>query len=224
MRVICKGNAKKFGLRITGRRNSFGSILGRRSCVWQSGTAPGFAAVFRSNTHTQPNHRLPLTEQTHDVELCKRSNCVKNPKLIKVVCKFAQRAQREATGYYCGYTFKRQPVGRKELKASAECLNYVEHGLQDKRPGQQWHRISNRVMQDCQHRCMLRTAPEEFNLAANSHDHDVMNAEFIRTYMSMDFPGSLLVKRLEFEQDTCKERTLKKLVPVRSGAVENAPI
>ena len=224
MRVICKGNAKKFGLRISGRRNSFGSILGRRTCVWQSGTTPGFAAIFRSNTHTQPNHRLPPTEETHDAEFCKRSSCVKNPKLIKVTCKLAQRAQREAAGYYCGYTFKRQPVGKKQLQAAAECLNYVEQGMQDKRPGQQWHRITNRVLQDCQHRCMLRTAPEEFNLAANSNDHDVTSAEFIRTYRSENFPGLLLLKRLESEQSNCGKRSMQKQVPVRRGDVGNAPI
>ena len=29
---------------------------------------------------------------------------------MKRICKIAQRAQRNATGYYCGYTFKVQPV------------------------------------------------------------------------------------------------------------------
>ena len=70
----------------------------------------------------------------------------------------AQRAQREATGYYCGYTFKPQVAGKQELRASAECLNYMSVGMQDKTCGQQWHLISQRVLQDCQHRCMLRTA------------------------------------------------------------------
>ena len=84
MRVICAGNAKRFRVRISGRRNSFGCFLGRRTCMWQSGTTPGFAAVFRSNSHTQPNHRLPPTLQTHDAEFCKREGCVGNPKLLKV--------------------------------------------------------------------------------------------------------------------------------------------
>ena len=67
-RVICAGNAAKFGLRVSGRRNALGSILGKRTKVWQSGTTPGFAAIFRANTHTQPNHRLPILEKTHDGE------------------------------------------------------------------------------------------------------------------------------------------------------------
>ena len=108
-------------------------------------------------------------QETHDSELCKRRRCVGDPKALKAICKFAQRAQREATGYYCGYAFKRQKVGMKELKATAECLNYVEQNMGNKNPGQQWHRVTNRALQDYQQRCMLRTAPEELNLAANSH-------------------------------------------------------
>ena len=37
-RVICLGNYRQFKLRISGRRNSFGSIFGRRSREYQSGT------------------------------------------------------------------------------------------------------------------------------------------------------------------------------------------
>ena len=55
-------------------------------------------------------------------------------------------------------------------------MNYVGAGLQDRRPGQQWPRITNRVLQDLQHHCMLRTAPEEFNLAVNLYKHDVIAA------------------------------------------------
>ena len=87
-----------------------------------------------------------------------------------------------------------------ELQAAAGSLNYVGAVLQDKRPGHQWHRITNRVIQDLQHRCMLRTAPEEFNLSVNRHDHDVLNAEFIRTYMAKKSPGGALLRRLELEK------------------------
>ena len=119
MRVVCKGLAKKLGLRVSGRRNAFGLILGKRRCMWQSGTTPGFAAVFRSNTHTQPNHRLPIIAATHDSQECKREQCLVEGNSLKKICKIAQRAQRNATGYYCGYTFKAQVAGKKELSASA---------------------------------------------------------------------------------------------------------
>ncbi len=66
-------------------------------------------------------------------------------------------------------------------------------GLADKTPGQQWHRVSHRVLQDSQHR-------------------------------SQEFPGGQLVKRLEHERGDETERSVNKVVPVRKGAVGQAPI
>ena len=114
--------------------------------------------------------------------------------------KLAQRAQREATGYYCGYTFKRQPVGTKYLKAVAESYNHVEDSSKGKTVAQQWHRVTHRILSDFQHRCMVRTAPEEWNLGSQWHSHDPTAAEFVRLYMSQKFPGRLLVDRLEMEE------------------------
>jgi hypothetical protein len=33
-KVICRGNARKYGLRLSGRRNALTSILTRRRCMW----------------------------------------------------------------------------------------------------------------------------------------------------------------------------------------------
>eukprot|EP00972_Heterocapsa_arctica_P095031 14016740-Heterocapsa_arctica.AAC.1 len=60
---------------------------------------------------------------------------------------------------------------------------------------------------------MTRTAPEEWNLAANWHEQDVMNAEFLRTYMSENFAGGQLVRRLEAEKAQLEKRQCHKLVP-----------
>ena len=65
-RLVCRGLAKKYGLRTQGRRNQLGNMVGKRSCEWQSGTSPALAVVFRSNTHTLPNYRAPLLSCTHD--------------------------------------------------------------------------------------------------------------------------------------------------------------
>ena len=219
MRLICKGNAMKFGLRVSGRRNSFGSILGKRTCRWQSGTTPGFASVFRSNTHTQPNYRLPLLPETHDNELCSQQCLKAGPRNLKVTSKLAQRAQREATGYYCGYTSKRQPAGQFELKATAQCLDYVGSGLADKRVGQQWHRITQRTLSDLQHKCALRPATEEVNLSANLHEQDVTNAEFLRTFRSAVLPGAAYIKALEQEEARQEDRYFMKVLPVRKADV-----
>ena len=74
--VICKGNARRFGLRPSGRRNALGTILTQRNCKWASGCSPAMALVFRCNTHTAPNYRVPISNATHDPD-CKGDCTVK---------------------------------------------------------------------------------------------------------------------------------------------------
>lgn len=223
LRIICQGNAKRFGLRIKGKRNQLGMTLGKRTDVWQSGTAMVFAVFCRSNTHTAPNYRMPPLDAVHDDEFCKKS-CFSKPGQKKITCKLAQRAQREATGYFCGYSFKRQAVGKFVLRATAESLNYVELGLHDKSAGRQWYRTCNRMITDLNHRCTMRTAPEEFNLAANNDKHDHMNAEFIRSYRAATFPGVRFVRLLESELNRTQTRVRHGFLPVRAEPVNKEMI
>ena len=224
--LICQGLAKKFKLRVTGRRNAYGLLLGRRPEEWQSGTTPALAVHFRSNSHTMPNYRIPPVPAAHE-ECCPSATCALRTKAmldgarnlldkatIKGISRLAQRVQREATGYYCGYTFKGQVVGRKYILQAVKSLDYLTTGLQDKTEGQRLHRITNRVFTDIHHRCMARPAAEEWTLPAFSHEQDVTNAEFIRTYQSANFPGGQLVKRLDDEMNRIAERTAVKLLPV----------
>ena len=215
--LICQGLAKKFNLKVSGRRNAYGIFLGRRTGAWQCGTTPGLAVHFRSNSHTMPNYRVPPTARSHEAS-CPSKSCARRccglfgQRTVKTVAKLAQRVQREATGYYCGYTFKPQPVSRKAIKTASSSLNYLTAGLEDKNEGQRMHRISNRLLIDMQHRCMTRPATEEWNLAAFQCEHDVTNAEFIRTFRSVDFVGGQLVARLEAEMKRVAEQPVSKAV------------
>ena len=130
-----------------------------------------------------PNYRVPLIPETHEDEHCRnKEKCLgtadpgRLERLLKVLCKLAQRAQREATGYYCGYTFKVQPVSKKLLQNALSTLNHLEANLEEKSAAQVWNRITHRVLRDQQHRCTLRTAPEEWLLASQHDDQDVTNA------------------------------------------------
>ena len=150
--------------------------------------------MSKGRLHTSSSTcKLTPKDDECDSASCRRA--LGQEKQLKAMSKLAQRAQREATGYYCGYTFKRQPVGQRFLKAAADSYNYMTTGLQDKAAGQKWHRVTHRVLTDFQHRSMLRPAAEEWNLAANWHEQDPTNAEFLRTYMSRDFPGWQLLNR-----------------------------
>ena len=68
-------------------------------------------------------------------------------------------------------------------------------------------------MQDMQHRCIARTAPEEWNLAANWDSHDATIVEFIRTYMTQDFQGGALLRRYEAEISPSGNRSVTKALP-----------
>eukprot|EP00973_Karenia_brevis_P088271 12240055-Karenia_brevis.AAC.1 len=64
----------------------------------------------------------------------------------------AQRAQRQCTSYYCGYSFKVQPVGKNQLRLATDSLNYLEESLpREKGIPRKWHRITHRVLVDLQH-------------------------------------------------------------------------
>ena len=167
-------------------------------------------------THTQPNWRVPPIPECHVDAVCTSSKCkaaLGNARDIKISSKLAQRVQRQCTGYYCGYTFKPRPIGRKYLAGAAESLSYLNTGMKDKSVGQQWHRITHRMLVDFQHRCVRRTAPEEWNLCASYQEHDPTTAEYIRTYMSVDFNGGQLLARLEFENSPQKVRSSWKYLP-----------
>ena len=95
--LVCRGVAKRFQLRISGRKNAFGSMVGKRSCEWQSGTTPAFAVVFRSNTHTLPNYRAPILPETHETDLCRSRHCrvaMQDPRETKLMAKMTQMAWR----------------------------------------------------------------------------------------------------------------------------------
>ena len=142
--LICRGIARRCAaakIRVSGRRNAFGSMLGPRTDQWQSGTMASFAVGFRTNTHTAPNWRLPPMPGTHADDLCRSATChaqIRTGQFIKVASRIAQRSQRNCTAYYCGYTFKGQPTGKKCLRGLAESLNYLTAGMKDKAPGQQY--------------------------------------------------------------------------------------
>ena len=149
-------------LDVLGRRNALGSILSRRRCPWLSGTAAAFAVVFRHNTHTAPNYRVPLLPSTHD-EDCK-ADCLERLTLKRMIAS-AQRAQRNTTGYYTGYIQKRQPVGRFELRQAALNLRYLAQTIRNRSNPQQFHHVANRMLGDLEYRGHVRPATEEFNLA-----------------------------------------------------------
>ena len=66
---------------------------------------------------------------------------------------------------------------------------------------QQWGRVANKVLADLEQRGTMRTAPEDAILTTELHEQDATNAEFIRTFRSVVFPGVLFLEQLDLERE-----------------------
>ena len=80
------------------------------------------------------------------------------------------------------------------------------------------------MLTDLNHRCTLRTAPEEFNLSANQHEQDPTASEFMRSYRTQSFPGLRFVKLIESEMNSHPQRERRGVLPVRREAVQQEVI
>ena len=137
-------------------------------------------------------------EETYDSE-CMRG-CVGKVS-DKKLCVIAQKAMRQATGYFSGYICKRQPVRRFELRQAGRNLPLLQPKLlSQKNIAGQLAQVVNTMFCTFETRGKLRTAAEEHNLAANSVEEDKMNAEFNCAFVKENLSGYDLLNRLEHEE------------------------
>ena len=121
----------------------------------------GFPSLFRHNTHTRPNYRVPLLAKTHDPDC--QAECLEKNTLSKMIA-CAQRAMRNTTRYYSGYICKRQPIGTFELKQAALNLRHLAHKISKKSNPQQYHHVANRMLGDLECRGRTSLTGEHFQL------------------------------------------------------------
>ena len=186
VRVICRGNARKFAQSTAGRRNALGIVLDKRDDPWLSGTTHAFALMLFGNSHTAINFRVPLSANTHDTD-CTRGCLAKNtlPRLQRAMAQAARRSTR----YFTGYLQKPQPLGRKELQQAAKQLHFLEEAAAKDDPAAHYRKVVHRVFGDLEFRCSVRPVTEEFMLAGFSNMTDPTTAECIRTFPVVPFVG-----------------------------------
>ena len=186
VRVICRGNARKFAQSTAGRRNALGLVLDKRDDPWLSGTTHAFALMLFGNSHTAINFRVPLSANTHDTD-CTRGCLAKNtlPRLQRAMAQAARRSTR----YFTGYLQKPQPLGRKELQQAAKQLHFLEEGAAKDDPAAHYRKVVHRVFGDLEFRCSVRPVTEEFMLAGFSNMTDPTTAECIRSFPVVPFLG-----------------------------------
>ena len=151
-KVVCPGVAKKHFLKVSGRKNALGSFLVKRSfdSEWFAPTSPGLAVVFRSNTNTQWTWRVPVIEETHFQDVCAMNCLERKRRSTKALLTTISRATRQMVGYFCGYTTKRQVVGKYELDHSSACMNFLSEQITTDNTRRQLSRVTNRMLSDLQ--------------------------------------------------------------------------
>lgn len=162
VRIVCKGVAAELELKVSGRRNALGSIIGRRRCEYFSSTSALLAHVARSNTNVQHNYRVPLIPSTHDAD-CKSPACLQSLSSRRL-CLIAQRAMRQMTGYFGGYIAKRQKIGNFEIKKSVSTLPLLKEKLEARAPmtgSAQLAHIVNRMFTTLEGKGYSEACPEE---------------------------------------------------------------
>ena len=95
------------------------------------------------------------------------------------------------TGSFGGYISKAQPVGVYELKKSIATLPFLKKKLLERKskPSHQLAHTVNRMFTVLESKGIVRTTPQEFQLAADYNEKDILSAEFIRTCKHADFHG-----------------------------------
>ena len=106
---------------------------------------------------------------------------------------------KQMTGYFSGYICKRQPVGRFQLRVAKRALPQLTSKLSLLNVCAQKAQLVNRMFSILEGRGKLRTAAEEYNLAANHREHDETHAEYLSSFTPAMFNGHELLNRLELE-------------------------
>ena len=197
-RLVCRGVAAELRLKIQGRRNMLGSIASHRNDPWFASTTPLLAALLQSNTNVQCPYRLPINEITHDVD-CKFPTCLQSTN-VKHLYRITQQVMKQMSGYFGGYISEKQKVGQYELKKSIGALPLLSQKLKGRQLKSASHVLShvvNRMFTTLETKGILRTATEEFALAAKHIPNDSLAAECIRTCREANFYGRDFLTRVE---------------------------
>jgi hypothetical protein len=204
-----------------------GSISGKRRCAWFSGCNSLCAALLRCNTNIMPNFRVPLTKTTTECAgaCLPKASAEEVQEQMKKLCIIAQRAMKQMTGYFSGYISKKQKLGKFELKAASSALPFLLTKLQKLHTASaQLALVTNRLITTLEGKGILRSAPEAFNLCGKSLPKDELNAEFVRTFRTVNFCGSEYLQRLELviTKTTAKDTIAVRIPVPKSGKKQPA--
>ena len=125
-----------------------------------------------------------------------------------------QVGQAVAAGYFGGYSAKMQDIGIKELAWLREAMDRKVSSTKENKAPKAFQHYSRRLVKDLEAKGIIRTAVESLNLSAHAANPDYLGAECMRTFATVTFPASLLLK---LEVETLKVAGRSIIAAVHSG-------
>ena len=225
--LICPSLAKEKNMPHKGKRSMVGLPWGPCNDPNLNGNHPALLSALRCNGDVQLPYRFPITEDTHNHELC-REKCHEQMTLEQLV-REAQINQAAQAGYACDYQNKRAQIANQETKEMMKGQQHLYEDLKDNKAGYYGARTVKRLITDCYGRGIVRSAVETTNLNIMSEHPDPTAAETVKTAQVTDISLHHPLKLLDhiaaekpWPKESCKA-IVDKRDPIRRKLTECPP-
>ena len=177
-----------------------GDILPARNDAWLNAGPRALVAFSADNADIKFPWRVPIQDETHELHLFdirRQSNCGSQSTLSQALD--MQAVMATIAGYFGGYTSKMQPIGERETRLMREAAERKVEGEKKSSTGSDFQKYVRRIVKDLEMKGIIRTSLESINLSLHATHKDVLKSECIRTFPTVTFPATLLLKREEIE-------------------------
>ena len=178
-----------------------GEVLPARNDAWLNAGPRALVAFTADNADIKFPFRVPIQQETHEVRLFdikRHPKCGSRDPLDQALD--MQAVMAAIAGYFGGYTSQMQPIGEKQVKQLREATERKVQGEPSRGAARDFHLYARRLVKDLELKGTVRTAVEGMNLSLHWNDEaDILAAECIRTFPTVTFPATVLLKREEAE-------------------------
>ena len=198
--IVCECIAHSRNLPVRGPRSMLGDVLPARNDAWLNAGPRALIAFTADNADVKFPFRVPIQEETHEVllfDIKRHPNCGSRDPLDQALD--MQAVMATIAGYFGGYTSKMQPIGERQIKQLREAIERRVAGNKSHGAAQDFKLYARRLVKDLELKGTIRTAVEGVNLSLHWNEPDILAAECIRTFPTVTFPATLLLKREEAE-------------------------
>ena len=196
--LVCPCVAAERDLQSSGPRSAIGCILPARNDRWVNAAPTIWAEFSGDNGDIKFPYRVPILEETHETKLYDVRRCCRKTNELQLAYE-VQVAQSATAGYFGGYSSKMQDVGKRELNAMAQAVSRKVDATTEPSTAKTFIEYSRRLVRDLEGKGIIRTVLETINLAVHAESKDILRAECFRTFPTVTFPASLLLRREEVE-------------------------